>query len=105
MKIQNRKLINQVLIFNNKSIQFNEEGISEELNDNEGEILLSLPFYEKVELGKKENKKSDEVINKDEKVEEDYESKSVTELKKILTDKGIEFNDRAKKADLLKLLA
>lgn len=116
MKITNNKLKGMDLSFNGKSISFDEFGVSEDIPKEEAERLLTLPFYKAVDTSKSNGTdKVKETITKDEKLETeadseptndviDLEKLSVSELKEMLKEKEIEFDNKAKKAELIELL-
>lgn len=73
MKVKNLKLIDSKLVFRDKTIKFDSEGISEDLKDKEAKSLASLPNFEIV----KEGKDSDKILDKeDEKITNNTEDKS-----------------------------
>ncbi len=48
MKVKNLRLKNKSILYGNKTIDFDNEGISAELTEEEVKELTSLPFFEEV---------------------------------------------------------
>lgn len=118
MKIQNHKLKNLKLSIKGTVLEFDGEGIVD-VEDKIGQALLSLPNYNIVgtkknqqgdlpnETKKEETKDTKETVKEtDDKVDKkDLENLSVADLKALADERGLEYDARIKKADLLKLLA
>lgn len=117
MKIQNHKLKNLKLSIKGTVLEFDGEGIVD-VEDKIGQALLSLPNYNIVgtkknqqgdlpnETKKEETKNTKEPVKEtDAKEEKDLNNLSVADLKALADERGLDYDARVKKADLLKLLA
>lgn len=102
MKVINKRLTNTVLSFRNTKISFDNEGISEDVPSDIATLLLTLPYYEKVAEVKKHEEKFEKFEKKEEKA--DYNTFTISELKKELDKQGIEYQGNEKKSDLIKYL-
>lgn len=107
-KIKNTSLKGLRLSFKAFFIAFDNQGISDEIAEKDALELSKLSGYELIE--EKKETKANTVKDKKEEVEEDNNEKvkedtrSISDIKKELDEKGIEYNKRAKKEELLKLL-
>lgn len=77
MKVVTNKFKNTNILFNGEEICFNEEGISNELEDGLARELASLKFYELLKEDKKEASK------KVEETEEETEEETKEEVKEV----------------------
>lgn len=119
MRIKNTKLANEKLLVGNELVEFDSEGFAE-IKDELGHGLLSLPFFGLV--GKTKEKPTEVETPIEVEVEEvleveilgtgeleavekvNLEALTLVELKKIATEKGIEYPKNITKAKILELL-
>lgn len=104
-KIKNIKLKGLKLSFENQNISFDTNGISEEIDSNLAANLAKLTGYELIaDKVVKDIKTDDKVENHEETQDADFEKATIKELKEMLDEKGIEYDSKDKKDDLIKLL-
>lgn len=86
MKVKNLRLKNKSILYGNKTIDFDNEGISDDLTKQEVKELTSLPFFEEV----RGIKETDKILD------EDFE-KLENETKEVEEPKDIKKKGKAKK--------
>lgn len=90
MKVKNLRLKNKSILYGNKTIDFDNEGISDDLTKQEVKELTSLPFFEEV----RGIKETDKIVDED---FEKLENETKEDTKEVEESKDIKKKGKAKK--------